>query len=98
MPTDDSVKSETLDEEQQNIEVEGVPAPAAEDSGTYSREDFTTLSLEALEKLTGLTPPAEENKATAYREKAWQSYKLDLANKAEWGTARQNGDDLPEGV
>ena len=94
----DRVKEETLNKTNQNVEAEGVAAPKDKNSGTYSQDEFKALPTESLEKLTGLTPPEDSEELDDYREKAWQSYKLDLENKAQWGTARQGRSNLPEGV
>lgn len=51
-----------------------------------SREDFFALPLEETEGRTGLPAPqgADEAEVQAYRERAWRSYKLDVANRTEW--------------
>lgn len=51
-----------------------------------SHEDFFALSLEEIEGRTGLEAPqgADEAEVQAYRERAWESYKLDVANREEW--------------
>jgi len=49
-----------------------------------SREDFFELPLREIEARTGITAPAEGDEAD-YRERAWESYKQDVANKEEWG-------------
>jgi hypothetical protein len=63
-----------------------------------SHEDFTQLSLAKVAELTGLEAPADEGDAAAvadFRERAWESYQVDVQNRDEWGTARQ-GIPLPE--
>lgn len=63
----------------------------------YSRHDFETLSVEELEKITGVNPPSSDDpEAIArFRERAWRSWQQDWQNEHEYGTARQ-GDVEPE--
>lgn len=57
----------------------------------YTQSEFEKLELETVADLTGLQPPASMDAAAEaeYRRKAWQSYKLDIEHRDEWGTARQ---------
>lgn len=66
------------------------------DPRQLTQKDFLTLPLEELAARTGLTPPsgASEEQVSAWREKAYEDYRLDLENRAEWGTAAQ-GTPLP---
>ncbi len=50
-----------------------------------SREDFFELPLDDIAARSGLELPEAESELEAYREKAWESYKLDIANRDEWG-------------
>lgn len=51
-----------------------------------SREDFFELPLKELEARTGLELPSGNDETDAdYRERAWESYKQDVANREEWG-------------
>lgn len=56
-----------------------------------TKHDFERMSLVEIARRTGLDAPerptAEE--AEAYRERAYRSYRLDIARRDEWGTAAQ---------
>ncbi|MDZ7800840.1 MAG: hypothetical protein U5K81_08645 [Trueperaceae bacterium] len=56
-----------------------------------TREDFMEMPLERLAARTGLTPPdgGSPDEVLAWREQAWEDYQLDIENRDEWGTARQ---------
>ncbi len=58
-----------------------------------SREDFFELSLKEIEARTGITAPTEGDEAD-YRERAWESYKQDVANREEWVSIE--GNNVPE--
>ncbi|MEX2541141.1 MAG: universal stress protein [Trueperaceae bacterium] len=81
------------------VSFELVEAPDQTDvPDQYTHTEFEELDLETIADITGLQPPAALDAATeaAYRRKAWQSYKLDIEHRDEWGTARQNTP-LPHG-
>lgn len=63
-----------------------------------TKRDFRELALETLEARTGLAAPADPTpeEEEAYREKAWRSYRTDIENRDEWGTATQ-ATKVPEG-
>ena len=48
-----------------------------------SREAFFELPLDEVEERTGIK--LEGGDETDYRERAWESYKQDVANEEEWG-------------
>ena len=48
-----------------------------------SREAFFELPLGEVEERTGIKPGGDDE--ADYRERAWESYKQDLANEEEWG-------------
>lgn len=52
-----------------------------------SQDEFFALSLEEIEGRTGIEAPegADESEVQGYRERAWKSHKLDVANRDEWG-------------
>ena len=54
--------------------------------------DFKELALDELARRTGLDAPSDPtpDEERAWREKAWRSYKLELENRGEWGTATQS--------
>lgn len=56
-----------------------------------TERDFETLPLAELHDLTGLEPPDDPDAEAErrYRKQAWDSYRTDLANRDEWGTARE---------
>ena len=57
-----------------------------------TQRDFRELSLDRIEARTGLEAPenpSPDEEAT-YREKAWNSYRLDIENRDEWGTATES--------
>lgn len=58
-----------------------------------SREDFFELPLDEVEARSGL-PRLEDEDLEEYREKAWESYKLDIANRDEWGGTE--GESIPQ--
>jgi hypothetical protein len=62
-----------------------------------SHEDFFSLPLTDIEARTGLEVPANADEAAErdYRERAWESYKQDIANKDEWGGTE--GESIPKG-
>ena len=62
-----------------------------------TKEDFWNLPIKEIEDITGLTAPDDNSNETleSFREKAWESYRVDIENKMEWGTARQ-GTELPD--
>ncbi len=49
-----------------------------------SREAFFELPLAEVEERTGIKL-SEGGDEADYRERAWESYKQDVANKEEWG-------------
>lgn len=70
--------------------------------------DFHTMTLEEIQGLTGLEPPADAGPEDErrYRERAYESYMLDVAHAHQWGTAREGdygppttreGDEEPAG-
>lgn len=63
-----------------------------------TRDDFLHLPVEQLAARTGLTPPTggSEQEIRSWREKAWEDYRLDIENRDEWGTARQEDPSPPE--
>ncbi len=56
-----------------------------------SREKFFELPLEEVEERTGIKQASEDE--ADYRERAWKSYKQDVANEEEWGGTE--GDSVP---
>ena len=62
-----------------------------DDREPRTERDFETLPLEQIHDLTGLEPPADPgaDEERRYRQKAYESYKLDVAHTDEWGTARE---------
>ena len=56
-----------------------------------TQRDFHELPLETLQTRTGLEAPVDPSPAEeeAYRTKAWNSYRVDIENRDEWGTATQ---------
>ncbi len=62
----------------------------------YSYDDFMKLPLSDLEALTGVERAGEGD--DDYRDRAWESYKQDVANEDEWGGTEGEsvGTDLPE--
>ena len=75
---------------------DGETLQEVQQEGTIAREDFWHLSLREIEELSGVSRPDEEDEETAeaYREQAWRSYQLDVRNRDEWGTARQDNEVL----
>ncbi len=65
----------------------------------YTHEEFLELSLADLEELTGVIRPKSSTTESLaeYRERAWASYRQDIANRDEWGNARQGDMELPDG-
>ena len=64
-----------------------------------SREDFFELPLAEIEARTGVEAPTGGDAEADYRERAWESYKQDVANREEWGGtegASVPPEDLPE--
>lgn len=68
---------------------------ARTDPGTeleqLDHDDFRERPLAELAGRTGLTPPDDPgpDEEEAWREKAWRSYRTDIENRDEWGTAMQ---------
>lgn len=64
----------------------------------YTHEDFHTMSLRDVEKISGVIRPMDRTAEAhaEYRERAWRSYQQDIQNRDEWGTARQGIDEDPE--
>lgn len=56
-----------------------------------SREDFRRRPLQEIAHRAGLEAPTDPTPAEekAFRERAYESYALDLENRDEWGTATQ---------
>ena len=56
-----------------------------------SFEDFERMTLDEIERRTGIEAPErpDEDEARAYRAKAYRSYRLDVTRRDEWGTAAQ---------
>jgi hypothetical protein len=52
-----------------------------------TQADFLELPLERVEAITGMPAPSAPtpDQERDYREAAWASYKLDVANDQEWG-------------
>jgi hypothetical protein len=52
-----------------------------------THEEFLELPLERLEAITGVPAPDAPTPELerAYRDEAWESYKVDVANEEEWG-------------
>jgi len=50
-----------------------------------SREEFFALSPQEIEEMTGVEAPEGDEGLEAYKEKAWESYKLDVRYRDEWG-------------
>lgn len=65
--------------------------PDYQSTKRYSRRDFETMSIEELEKITGINPPSNSDPESVaqFRERAWRSWQLDWRNEHEYGTARQ---------
>jgi hypothetical protein len=63
-----------------------------------TKRDFNELALETLEHRTGWPAPKDptHEEEEEYRAKAWRSYKVDIENRDEWGTATQ-ATEVPEG-
>ena len=57
-----------------------------------TQRDFRELSLERIEARTGLEAPEDPTpeEEEAYRKKAWNSYRTDIENRDEWGTATES--------
>ena len=57
-----------------------------------TKRDFRELSLDRIEARTGLKAPQDPSpeEEEAYRNKAWNSYKIDIENRDEWGTAAES--------
>ncbi|MEX2535681.1 MAG: universal stress protein [Trueperaceae bacterium] len=58
----------------------------------YTRAEFADLPLAEIVDITGEEPPRDMTQAeeSKFRDKAWESYKLDIEHRDEWGTARQD--------
>lgn len=56
-----------------------------------ARSDFQRLPLNEIARRTGLQVPRDPTpeEEAAFRERAWNSYAQDVANRDEWGTATQ---------
>ena len=63
-----------------------------------TQRDFRELSLDRIEARTGLEAPEDPTpeEEEAYRTKAWNSYRIDIENRDEWGTATESTE-VPEG-
>lgn len=59
-----------------------------------SREAFAELPAEEVETLTGVAAPAGDEAAGDYYDRAWDSYKQDVANEDEWGGTE--GESIPK--
>ena len=57
-----------------------------------TQRDFHELSLDRIAARTGLEAPDDPTpeEEAAYREKAWNSYRIDIENRDEWGTATES--------
>ena len=60
-----------------------------DDMEQLTRADFDALPLSDIEDRTGLEAPDDPADEADYRERAWRSYKVDIAHRDEWGTARE---------
>lgn len=68
---------------------------AGHEETDLTRDDFETMAVERIERLTGIPAPGSEagsDALRAYRHEAYRSYMLDRGNAAEWGTATQATD------
>ena len=72
--------------------------PGSDVPAQYTHEEFMALDLRTIAAMTGMEPEGTLDAAgeQEYRQKAWESYELDIEHRDEWGTARQGGP-LPEG-
>ena len=63
-----------------------------------THEEFLALSPEEMQKRTGIQAPenASGEELENYKQKAWESYKQDIATRDQWGTADQDNE-LPHG-
>ena len=63
-----------------------------------THEEFLALSLSEMQERTGIAAPenASGEDLEAYKQKAWESYKVDIATRDQWGTADQDNA-LPQG-
>lgn len=63
-----------------------------------THEEFLALSPQEMQERTGIDAPenASEEELETYRRKAWESYKLDIKTRDQWGTADQSTP-LPHG-
>ncbi len=63
-----------------------------------THEEFLALSPEEMQGRTGIKAPenASEEELEAYKQKAWESYKVDIQTRDQWGTADQSTP-LPHG-
>lgn len=61
-----------------------------------SRDAFFELPIPELEARCGLAAPegATAAELAEFRDKAWESYKLDVANRDEWGGTE--GESIPQ--
>ncbi len=61
-----------------------------------SREAFDALPTGEVETLTGVAAPQQGEEAGDYYDRAWDSYKQDVANEDEWGGTE--GESIPKEV
>ena len=63
-----------------------------------THEEFLDLSPQEMQERTGIDAPkdASGEELEAYKQKAWESYKQDIATRDQWGTADQDNE-LPHG-
>ena len=63
-----------------------------------THEEFLDLSPQEMQERTGIDAPegASEEDLETYKQKAWESYKQDIATRDQWGTADQSTP-LPHG-
>ena len=63
-----------------------------------THEEFLALSPEEMQGRTGIEAPENpsEEELEDYKQKAWESYKVDIATRDQWGTADEDNP-LPRG-
>lgn len=63
-----------------------------------THEEFLALSPKEMEERTGIAAPenASDEALEDYKQKAWESYKVDIQTRDQWGTADQDNP-LPHG-
>lgn len=67
----------------------------------YSRKEFDRMTLEDLEKLSGVQAPplpASADDVEAYREQAWLNYQQDITNRDELGGIDRTGEPPPAAI